>query len=67
MDKNEFIISEAKNRNSRLTMVCQRQELNVMSKEKMQEINKQIANKKLYSLATSYIANLRQEANITYK
>ena len=67
MDKNEFVISEAENRYSRLTMVCQRREMNSMSKEKMQEINQQIANKKLYSLANSYIANLRQEAKITYK
>ena len=67
MDKNEFVISEAENRNSRLTMVCQRREMNSMSKEKMQEINQQITNKKLYSLANSYIANLRQEATITYK
>ncbi len=64
LDENEFILENTKNGTTKLVMVCGRKETNTLSSQDISEINQIIANKRLYSLANSYIDNLRQKAVI---
>ena len=64
LDENEFILENMENETTRLVMVCGRKETQTLSSQDIIEINRIIANKRLYSLANSYIDNLRQEAVI---
>ena len=64
LDENEFILENIENETTRLVMVCGRKETQTLSSQDIIEINRIIANKRLYSLANSYIDNLRQEAVI---
>jgi len=48
-------------------MVCGRSEKKKLSKEDINQISRSHANKRLLSLANSYLENLRQEARIVFK
>ena len=67
LDQNEFIFQDADSFTSKLIMVCGRSEKENLSKSDMNEISRSIANKRLLSLANSYLENLRQEARIVFK
>ena len=67
LDQNEFIFQDDDSFTSRLIMVCGRSEKENLSKNDMNEINRSLANKRLLSLAKSYLENLRQEARIVFK
>ena len=64
LDTNEFILENTENGTMKLVMVCGRKETKTLSSQDISQINQIIANKRLYSLADSYIDNLRQEAVI---
>ena len=64
LDQNEFIFQNDDNFISKLIMVCGRSEKKNLSKNEMKEINRRLVNKRLLSLANSYLENLRQEARI---
>ena len=67
LDKNEFIFQDNDSTATKLFMVCERSEKENLSKDDINEINRSLANKRLLSLANSYLDNLRQEARIVYK
>ena len=67
LDQNEFIFQDDDSLTSKLIMVCGRTEKENLSKSDMNEINRSLANKRLLSLANSYLENLRQEARIVFK
>ena len=67
LDQNEFIFQDDDSFTSKLIMVCGRSEKENLSKSDMNEISRSIANKRLLSLANSYLENLRQEARIVFK
>ena len=67
LDKNEFIIQENDSIAAKLFMVCGRSEKEKLSTGDINEISRTIANKRLLSLANSYLDNLRQEARIVFK
>ena len=67
LDKNEFIFLSDQSSTSKLIMVCDRSEKGNLSKNDINEINRSLANKRLLSLANSYLENLRQEARIVFK
>ena len=67
LDKNEFIIQENDSTAAKLLMVCGRSEKEKLSTGDINEISRTIANKRLLSLANSYLDNLRQEARIVFK
>ena len=67
LDKNEFIIQENDSTAAKLFMVCGRSEKEKLSTGYINEISRTIANKRLLSLANSYLDNLRQEARIVFK
>ena len=67
LDQNEFIFQDDDSFTSKLIMVCGRSEKENLSKSDMSEISRSIANKRLLSLANSYLENLRQEARIVFK
>ena len=67
LDQNEFIFLNDDSFTSKLIMVCGRSEKENLSKSDMNEISRSIANKRLLSLANSYLENLRQEARIVFK
>ena len=67
LDTNEFILENTENGTTKLVMVCGRKETETLSSQDISQINQIIANKRLYSLADSYIDNLRQEAVIFFK
>ena len=67
LDQNEFIFQDDDNFTSKLIMVCGRSEKENLSKSDMNEISRSLANKRLLSLANSYLENLRQEARIVFK
>ena len=48
-------------------MVCGRSEKENLSKSDMNDISRSLANKRLLSLANSYLENLRQEARIVFQ
>jgi len=50
-----------------LFMVCGRSEKEKLSTGDINKISRTIANKRLLSLANSYLDNLRQEARIVFK
>jgi peptidyl-prolyl cis-trans isomerase SurA len=67
LDKNEFIIQENDSTEAKLFMVCGRSEKEKLSTGDINKISRTIANKRLLSLANSYLDNLRQEARIVFK
>jgi peptidyl-prolyl cis-trans isomerase SurA len=67
LDQNEFIFQNDDSFTSKLIMVCGRSEKENLSKSDMNEISRSTANKRLLSLANSYLENLRQEARIVFK
>ena len=67
LDKNEFIFQGNDNNKSKLIMVCGRSEKENLSIGDIDEISRTLANKRLLSLANSYLDNLRQEARIVFK
>ena len=67
LDKNEFIIQENDSTAAKLFMVCGRREKEKLSTGDINKISRTIANKRLLSLANSYLDNLRQEARIVFK
>ena len=67
LDKNEFIIQENDSSAAKLLMVCRRSEKEQLSTGDINKISRTIANKRLLSLANSYLDNLRQEARIVFK
>jgi peptidyl-prolyl cis-trans isomerase SurA len=67
LDKNEFIIQENDSTAAKLLMVCGRSEKEKLSTGDINKISRTIANKRLLSLANSYLDNLRQEARIVFK
>ena len=67
LDKNEFIFQNDQNFTSKLIMVCGRSQKENLSKNDMNETNRILLNKRLLSLANSYLENLRQEARIVFK
>ena len=48
-------------------MVCGRSKKEILTKSDLNEINRSYVNKRLLSLANSYLENLRQEARIVFK
>ena len=67
LDQNEFAFKDQDGITSKLLMVCGRKEKENLSKTDINEINRSLANKRLLSLANSYLENLRQEARIVFK
>ena len=67
LDQNEFIFQDDDSFTSKLIMVCGRREKENLSKSDINEISRSLANKRLLSLANSYLENLRQEARIVFK
>ena len=67
LDQNEFVFKDHDGITSKLLMVCGRNEKENLSKTDMNEISRSLANKRLLSLANSYLENLRQEARIVFK
>ena len=67
LDQNEFIFQDDDSFTSKLIMVCERSEKENLSKSDVNEISRSLANKRLLSLANSYLENLRQEARIVFK
>ena len=67
LDQNEFVLKDQDGITSKLLMVCGRNETENLSKTDMNEISRSLANKRLLSLANSYLENLRQEARIVFK
>ena len=67
LDQNEFVLKDQDGVTSKLLMVCGRNETENLSKTDMNEISRSLANKRLLSLANSYLENLRQEARIIFK
>ena len=67
LDKNEFIFQGNDSNTSKLIMVCGRSEKENLSTGDISKINRTLANKRLLSLANSYLDNLRQEARIVFK
>ena len=67
LDQNEFVFKDQDGLTSKLIMVCGRSEKENLSKNDMNEISRSLANKRLLSLANSYLENLRQEARIVFK
>ena len=67
LDENEFIFQNGDDITSDLVMVCGRSEKEKLSKSDINNISRSLANKRLLSLANSYLENLRQEARIVFK
>ena len=67
LDENEFIFQNGDDITSDLVMVCGRSEKENLSKNDINNISRSLANKRLLSLANSYLENLRQEARIVFK
>ena len=67
LDQNEFIFQKDHNFTSKLIMVCGRSEKENLSKNDVNKISRSLANKRLISLANSFLENLRQEARIVFK
>ena len=67
LDENEFIVQNGDDITSDLVMVCGRSEKENLSKSDTINISRSLANKRLLSLANSYLENLRQEARIVFK
>ena len=67
LDENEFIFQNGDDITSDLVMVCGRSEKENLSKSETINISRSLANKRLLSLANSYLENLRQEARIVFK
>ena len=67
LDENEFIFQNGDDITSDLVMVCGRSEKENLSKRDTNNISRSLANKRLLSLANSYLENLRQEARIVFK
>ena len=67
LDENEFIFQNVDDNTSDLVMVCGRSEKENLSKSDTINISRSLANKRLLSLANSYLENLRQEARIVFK
>tara|TARA_B100000683_G_scaffold193906_1_gene186963 strand:+ start:77 stop:1264 length:1188 start_codon:yes stop_codon:yes gene_type:complete len=67
LDRNEFIFQKDHSFTSKLIMVCGRSEKANLSKNDVNKINRSLANKRLISLANSFLENLRQEARIVFK
>ena len=67
LDENEFIFQNGDDITSDLVMVCGRSEKENLSKSDTINISRSFANKRLLSLANSYLENLRQEARIVFK
>ena len=67
LDRNEFIFQKDHNFTSKLIMVCGRSEKENLSKNDVNKISRSLANKRLISLANSFLENLRQEARIVFK
>jgi len=67
LDENEFIFDHTDSANSKLIMVCGRSKKEILTKSDLNEINRSYINKRLLSLANSYLENLRQEARIVFK
>ena len=67
LDQNEFVFKNNDSITSKLIMVCGRSEKENLSKNELNEISRSLANKRLLSLANSYLENLRQEARIIFK
>ena len=67
LDENEFIFQNGDDITSDLVMVCGRSEKENLSKSDTINISRSLANKRLLSLANSYLENLRQEARILVK
>ena len=67
LDENEFIFDHTDSATSKLIMVCGRSKKEILTKSDLNEINRSYVNKRLLSLANSYLENLRQEARIVFK
>ena len=67
LDENEFIFNDIDGNREKLIMLCGRQEKKTLSKNEVNEIYRSLANKRLLSLANTYLQNLRQEARIVFK
>ena len=67
LDENEFIFDDTERSTSKLIMVCGRSKKETLSQSDKNKINSSYVNKKLLSLANSYLENLRQEARIVFK
>ena len=67
LDQNEFVFKDNDSITSKLIMVCGRSEKENLSKNELNEVSRSLANKRLLSLANSYLENLRQEARIIFK
>ncbi len=67
LDQNEFIFQKDHNFTSKLIMVCGRSEKENLSQNEVNKISRSLANKRLLSLANSFLENLRQEARIVFK
>ena len=67
LDENEFIFDDTEGSTSKLIMVCGRSKKETLSQTDINEINSSYVNKRLLSLANSYLENLRQEARIVFK
>ena len=67
LDENEFIFDHTDSATSKLIMVCGRSKKEILTQSDLNEINRSYANKRLVSLANSYLENLRQEARIVFK
>ncbi len=67
LDENEFTFDHTDSATSKLIMVCGRSKKETLTQSDVDEINRSYVNKRLLSLANSYLENLRQEARIVFK
>ena len=67
LDVNEFVFDHTDSATSKLIMVCGRTKKETLTQNDLNEINRSYVNKRLLSLANSYLENLRQEARIVFK
>ena len=67
LDENEFIFDHTDSATSKLIMVCGRSNKETLTQSDINENNRSYVNKRLLSLANSYLENLRQEARIVFK
>jgi len=67
LDENEFVFDHTDSAISKLIMVCGRTKKETLTQNDLNELNRSYVNKRLLSLANSYLENLRQEARIVFK
>ena len=67
LDQNEFVLKDHDGFTSKLLWFVGATRKKIYQKADINEISRSLANKRLLSLANSYLENLRQEARIVFK